>query len=348
MSGNLPGFKELKSKIATIKSLCDVTSILVDNYTSNLEDIFVSLHRWASMIPTVVANTQASDMVSLVYQILEDVLQKRPNYVLSSAGKDVRELHVSFLCQQRLVAGKENTSAKNTPTGPHTQCSGKNKALGEIAQNLPVPTVDYPKDAHDLINFWLKFKQMAVDDANIVDVSPSLDTATDPGVSNGEALNSCKRRDPPMLQYQPGLSLILSSCCDMTYTDIPGMDILSYAYSKATRLLTASALAKIDCGSDAGKRQCLNYTFNDSSSLVAASLITADNNSTSALIREVHDVLEKANMDDGPELGYHKAEGDLKAELIQIQHQIAFMLKQHNLVLHSITKIHSTLDIAAA
>jgi hypothetical protein len=158
----------------------------------------------------------------------------------------------------------------------------------------------------------------------------------------------------------------------LEYADVPGMDILSSAYFKATRLLTASALAEIDRGSDSGKRQRLNYTFNDSSSLVAgkslaiyrsrqgysltmtifgfgaASLITADNDSTSALIREAHDVLEKANMDDGPELGYRKAEGDLKAELIRIQHQIAFMLKQRDLVLHSITKIHSTLDIAAA
>ncbi|KAF8180359.1 hypothetical protein BJ912DRAFT_1062440 [Pholiota molesta] len=321
MTGNLPGFKELKAKLATVKGLRDVPGISVDNYTSNLEDICVLLRRWASLIPTVVGNTQASDMVSQVYQILEDVLQKRPNYVLSSAGKDVRELHVSFLRQQRLVAGKENATAKSAPTGPRAQRSGKNKALGENNQNLPVPSLSLSEDCPTP-------DMMAVDDANAVDESPSLDTMTDPGVSNGEVLNSRKRRDPPV-----------RSGAHQVSTKRP---------ETATRLLTASALAEIDRGSDSGKRQRLNYTFNDSSSLVAASLITADNDSTSALIREAHDVLEKANMDDGPELGYRKAEGDLKAELIRIQHQIAFMLKQRDLVLHSITKIHSTLDIAAA
>lgn len=116
-SGNLPCFKELSGKIATLKSIRDVPGIAVDNYVQNLDDVLATLRRWSNMVNIVAANPQATEMVSSVYKILEDVLAAKHGYTLSTAGKEVKELHSSV--RSHLSGnGKENILTKTVPTAP--------------------------------------------------------------------------------------------------------------------------------------------------------------------------------------------------------------------------------------
>lgn len=53
-------------------------------------------------------------------------------------------------------------------------------------------------------------------------------------------------------------------------------------------------------------------------------------------------------MEDGPELGFRKVEGDLKAELVRVHHQIAFLLHSRDLIIDFIARVHNNVDVANA
>lgn len=91
--------------------------IALANYATSLEEAAVLLKHWLAMVPAVVANQEACNIVLSIRKIYRNIANSKSNYQFSPATKDVMALHNSFikLCPELVLGG--SPAPKGAPSG---------------------------------------------------------------------------------------------------------------------------------------------------------------------------------------------------------------------------------------